>query len=261
MASEQKTSLQNLFHDKCRPCLGSWPQVREGGRQGERSGTRGRFLPAFIPLLKKKNVFHLQEGPHDHPSLGPGEPVPAPRSRCLCWGAGASTAYTCVVPRCDFPRLAALARRPAKDTRERLVCQHSCRWPGVSQISSDNIAAAVTSAPRRTETARPCRWRRLSATLRLPSRAGRAFAAGRTKFTCAPASAYIARAQGRASRNAAALQIGAMVLQVLSYRFLPGTSVQLSRTFLGTLRRLRRNGTSCWLRALAPRHLVALIND
>ncbi|NWU86417.1 UBP48 hydrolase, partial [Onychorhynchus coronatus] len=26
MASEQKTSLQNLFHDKCRPCLGSWPQ-------------------------------------------------------------------------------------------------------------------------------------------------------------------------------------------------------------------------------------------
>lgn len=33
MASEQKTSLQNLFHDKCRPCLGSWPQV----------GARGRF--------------------------------------------------------------------------------------------------------------------------------------------------------------------------------------------------------------------------
>ncbi|XP_054251052.1 ubiquitin carboxyl-terminal hydrolase 48 isoform X4 [Indicator indicator] len=26
MASEQKTSLQNLFHDKSRPCLGSWPQ-------------------------------------------------------------------------------------------------------------------------------------------------------------------------------------------------------------------------------------------
>ncbi|XP_051493315.1 ubiquitin carboxyl-terminal hydrolase 48 isoform X2 [Apus apus] len=26
MASEQKTSLQNLFHDKCRPCLGTWPQ-------------------------------------------------------------------------------------------------------------------------------------------------------------------------------------------------------------------------------------------
>uniref|UniRef100_A0A8C6NB66 Ubiquitin carboxyl-terminal hydrolase 48 n=1 Tax=Melopsittacus undulatus TaxID=13146 RepID=A0A8C6NB66_MELUD len=29
MASEQKTSLQNLFHDKCRPCLGSWPQETE----------------------------------------------------------------------------------------------------------------------------------------------------------------------------------------------------------------------------------------
>ncbi|XP_073172774.1 ubiquitin carboxyl-terminal hydrolase 48 isoform X4 [Lepidochelys kempii] len=26
MASEQKTALQNLFQDKCRPCLGSWPQ-------------------------------------------------------------------------------------------------------------------------------------------------------------------------------------------------------------------------------------------
>lgn len=226
MASEQKTSLQNLFHDKCRPCLGSWPQVREGGRQGGRSGTQGRFLPAFIPLLKKKLCFTSERDPMIILPWVLG-------SRCLRRGAGASTAYTCVVPRCDFPRLAALARRPAKDTRERLVCQHSCRWPGVSQISSDNIAAVVTSAPRRTETARPCRWRRLSTALRLPSRAGRAFAAGRTKFTRAPASAYIARARGRASRNAAALQIGAMVLQVLSYRFLPGTSVRLSRTFLG----------------------------
>uniref|UniRef100_A0A8C3T7W9 Ubiquitin carboxyl-terminal hydrolase 48 n=1 Tax=Chelydra serpentina TaxID=8475 RepID=A0A8C3T7W9_CHESE len=26
MACEQKTALQNLFQDKCRPCLGSWPQ-------------------------------------------------------------------------------------------------------------------------------------------------------------------------------------------------------------------------------------------
>uniref|UniRef100_A0A674KFZ2 Ubiquitin carboxyl-terminal hydrolase 48 n=1 Tax=Terrapene triunguis TaxID=2587831 RepID=A0A674KFZ2_9SAUR len=29
MASEQKTALQNLFQDKCRPCLGSWPQVQK----------------------------------------------------------------------------------------------------------------------------------------------------------------------------------------------------------------------------------------
>lgn len=38
MASEQKTSLQNLFHDKCRPCLGSWPQVGKEGDQGMQPG-------------------------------------------------------------------------------------------------------------------------------------------------------------------------------------------------------------------------------
>lgn len=124
MASEQKTSLQNLFHDKCRPCLGSWPQVWEGGQLGEHSRAWERFLLAFIPL-SKKFYFTCERG-----CLIIIHSVQV--RLCLRWEACASRAYTCVVPRCDFPRLAVLAQSPAKDTREWLVCQHSCCWPGVS---------------------------------------------------------------------------------------------------------------------------------
>lgn len=48
MASEQKTSLQNLFHDKCRPCLGSWPQVGKEGGRGMQPGS-GEVFMGFNP--------------------------------------------------------------------------------------------------------------------------------------------------------------------------------------------------------------------
>ncbi|KAM4886068.1 ubiquitin carboxyl-terminal hydrolase 48 isoform 5-T6 [Sylvia borin] len=69
MASEQKTSLQNLFHDKCRPCLGSWPQANGSvkrqklshqsyithQKQGIRRSTRHRKVRGEKALLVSAN--------------------------------------------------------------------------------------------------------------------------------------------------------------------------------------------------------------
>lgn len=77
MASEQKTSLQNLFHDKCRPCLGSWPQVGEGecswGLGGRLSGGSWHSL-----LLCPKFAFWEQYPWAQHPQLS--HPVCLPGS-------------------------------------------------------------------------------------------------------------------------------------------------------------------------------------
>jgi len=81
MASEQKTSLQNLFHDKCRPCLGSWPQVREGGWPGGAWRGLGEVFGSCYPS-RYEILFHLWERLPNPRSLGPRKTVPALGSRC-----------------------------------------------------------------------------------------------------------------------------------------------------------------------------------
>lgn len=87
MASEQKTSLQNLFHDKCRPCLGSWPQV---GEREHKCGLEGKLSRGswHSLLLCLKSAFWELYPWEQHPQLShsaclgarracPAQPVPS----------------------------------------------------------------------------------------------------------------------------------------------------------------------------------------
>lgn len=117
-------------------------QLAAGTGRRETRGTEqslGDVFITFIPLLRyciSQYSVYFRHLP-DNRLLGASEPGEA------C----ASGAAPCVVPRCDFPRLAVLAPSPARDTRERLLCQQSCHWPMVSEISAGNAAAV----PRRTK--------------------------------------------------------------------------------------------------------------
>lgn len=128
---------------------------------------------SFNPTSKKLYSACERDLP-DHRSLGrSGERG--------CAGA----AYACVVPRCDFPRSAALAQRPAKGNARTARVPAS---PALAPARRDKQRQYYCCGYIRPLEGAKRRGRAGGGGFSPPSRARQAFAAGRTKFRHPPTS-------------------------------------------------------------------------